>query len=343
MERIKKISAALLAMTMACGIMASCGNTDDESSKSEKEDTASTAAAEDKEGDAESEADADAESEGEDAAASGDLAEITPDPNYAHKYEFDGYDAFLMFADAEGWFWSNFNGEGEVHSPEFDESMYGFGVDADITGDGEYTVALTKDSIYQNNGYLNPQALINEDDGTIFGGNGVSVFCVDIIGLMDGSEVSGANEETGEWEHKAADEVKLTEGDNHYDVHAIGDYKPSDLKVEVTSIKVDGNEFTFDASKLRYGNIENENNRYRIEIYNSYGKTAEDPPFDPFSLTFAKSLEVTFTIEGLGEIKQFPEVEPFAAGNAGADAAESGAEDASAAEDAAADDAAAAE
>jgi hypothetical protein len=142
---------------------------------------------------------------------------------------------------------------------------------------------------------------------------GTVVFCVDILGLLDGTEVSGLNKDTGEWEVTEADKNKLTEGeDNHYDKFAVGDYKVSDLSVEVTSIKCDGVEVNFDASKIRYGNIEDDNNCYRIEIYNSYGSTATDPAFDPLAdINFSDSLEVTFTITGLGEVKTFPEVEAF--------------------------------
>jgi hypothetical protein len=60
-----------------------------------------------------------------------------------------------MFADASGWFWRNMMAEGSVYRSDFDPEdpeTYGYGVDADIVGDGEYTVSLTKDSIYQNNG-----------------------------------------------------------------------------------------------------------------------------------------------------------------------------------------------
>lgn len=334
MEKIKKISAALIALTMACGLMASCGES--ESSKDSTKDTTTTTAAEteETEADAESEEDETAETEeGEGDAEGGDSAaagDTVPDPSYQHKYEFDGYDAFLMFSDLGGWFWANMTHEGSVHKEGFDATdpnAYGYGVDADITGDGEYTVSITKDSIYQNNGVINPQALINEDDGTIFAAEGAQVFCVDIVGLCDGDHISGLNPDTNEWEmDQEAKQNKLKDGDNHYDEEAKGDYNPADLTVKLVSIKCDGVEVPFDESKVRYGNIEDNNNRYRIEIYNSYGTTATDGCIDPFAINFNKSLEVTFTIEGLGEVKTFPEVEPFAADGAAAPADEAAAE-----------------
>ena len=73
------------------------------------------------------------------------------------------------------------------------------------------------------------------------------------------------------------------------------------LKVELKSIKADGQEVAFDKAKIKYGNIEDNNNCYRIEIYNDYGDTAKDSPIDKDNLAFEDSLEITFSIEGLSE------------------------------------------
>ena len=342
MEKIKKISAALLAMAIACGAMASCGGSDNSSSSSSEAETTTTTAAAEGEKDVEAESDDGAaaeESKADEAAAEseaeaeGDTADegaaegAIPDPNWKPVYDYAGYDAFLMFGDMQ-WLWGNWNHQGVVHKEDFDTADpagYGYGIDADITGDGEYTVAITKDSILNNNGYVNPQVAVDEDTGAILGAEGTVVFCVDIVGLMNGDYVSGMDD-NGEWQMDTeVKKNKLKEGDNHYDEGKIGDYKPSDLKVELVSIKADGKEVEFDPTKIKYGNIEDNNNRYRIEIYNSYGKTVEDPGIDPMALVFNESLEVTFTIEGLGEVKTFPEVAPFGDGAA---ATEEKAEDA---------------
>lgn len=45
-----------------------------------------------------------------------------------------------MFGDGE-WLWGNWQGQGEP------DATQAFGVDADITGDGEYTVSITNASI----------------------------------------------------------------------------------------------------------------------------------------------------------------------------------------------------
>ena len=325
MEKIKKLSAALLAMAVACGAMASCGGSDNSSSGSSAEaETTTTAAAAEDESKEDVEAESDDGATAEESKADETVTELDdepaadatgaiPDPNWKPVYDYAGYDAFLMFGDMQ-WLWGNWNHQGVVHKEDFDTSDpagYGYGIDADITGDGEYTVAITKDSILNNNGYTNPQVAVDEDTGAVLGAEGTVVFCVDIVGLMNGDFVSGMDE-NNEWQmDTAVKKNKLKEGDNHYDENKIGDYKPSDLKVELVSIKADGKEVEFDPTKIKYGNIEDNNNRYRIEIYNSYGKTIEDPGIDPMALVFNESLEVTFTIEGLGEVKTFPEVEAF--------------------------------
>lgn len=72
------------------------------------------------------------------------------------------------------------------------------------------------------------------------------------------------------------------------------------IKAVLDSIKVDGTEATFDASKIQYGDLES-NGNYRIEIYNDYGSTKKNPPLDPKSLASSKSIEITFTVSGIPE------------------------------------------
>ncbi|MBR1384124.1 MAG: NPXTG-anchored protein, partial [Ruminococcus sp.] len=70
------------------------------------------------------------------------------------------------------------------------------------------------------------------------------------------------------------------------------------FKAVLDKITVDGKEIAFDAAKIVYGDIENQNTNYRIEIYNEYGDTKEDAPLKTADLA-GKVLEVTFTIDGL--------------------------------------------
>ncbi len=74
-------------------------------------------------------------------------------------------------------------------------------------------------------------------------------------------------------------------------------YRVSDLK-----LKVDGNDFAIDTSKIVTGDIEEKGN-FRIELYNAYGPTcvseqydATVSPFEPSTLTTSQSIDVEFTL-----------------------------------------------
>ena len=75
--------------------------------------------------------------------------------------------------------------------------------------------------------------------------------------------------------------------------------------ITLDKVEVDGNAVTFDASKIKYGDIEGKGN-YRIELFNVYGSgTAADSPFggggkdfEP-ALGFTDNLAVTFTVNSL--------------------------------------------
>ncbi len=274
---IKKLAAILCALSMTTAMFASCGDTD---SSSDTDTTASKAADATTDDTAESTADEESEAEVE---IEDDVAEWEPIT------EFTGYDAFLMFGDMD-WLWGNWNGTGYTDTTE------AYGCDADITGDGEYTVSITRNSIVGTDDNPNQNVSLDEA-GYANPATGTVVFCVDITGICDGT--TAANGE-------ATKKNKLKEGDdNNVNVKTIGDYTGQELTVTVTSIKADGEEVEFDPSKILYGNIEDDNNKYRIEIYNDYGDTAADSPIDQNALYFEDSLEVTFTIEGLGEVKTF--------------------------------------
>lgn len=53
-----------------------------------------------------------------------------------------------------------------------------------------------------------------------------------------------------------------------------------------------------DNTKLDFGDLENIGN-LRIELYNEYGSTKNNPPVDPSKFNFSNSLTVTFTINGI--------------------------------------------
>lgn len=58
-------------------------------------------------------------------------------------------------------------------------------------------------------------------------------------------------------------------------------------------------ELAVDNSKLILGNIEDNNDKYRIEIYNEYGASQPDPSVVPADVLFGNSIEITFTLSGI--------------------------------------------
>lgn len=267
--KAKKILAAVTALSLTTVVFASCGDSADSSSSTAAVTTTTTAATEDSA--------ATGGGAGDSAVATDSSADATKgsDSDYTPVKTFEGYDAFLMFGDSQ-WLWGNWEGQGEP------EATKAFGVDADVTGDGEYTVSITNASISYDDPDegINPQIALDGDYAV--GAQGCVVMCVDIIGLLNGEKLKGT-------------------GDPKTDKETPGKYNADDLKVELKSIKADGQEVAFDNAKIKYGNIEDNNNCYRIEIYNDYGDTAKDSPIDKDNLAFEDSLEITFSIEGLSE------------------------------------------
>lgn len=178
----------------------------------------------------------------------------------------DSYNAYLMFADSN-WLWSSMAAQA---------GGKGYGVDAEITKDGTYTVSITSESVDANANGDNPQGKGGTDNAFA-----ATVFCVDITGILK-TEKFDATKEAGNGVTKN------------------GTFDEKDIKCKLKSIKQDGKELKFDAKKVLYGNIEDQNTNYRIEIYNEYGKTKDNPPIDPLSVQWAESLDVTFEISGIG-------------------------------------------
>ena len=185
----------------------------------------------------------------------------------------ESYNAFLMFGD-HNWLWKSMNAQAGVGTGASEVAAYG--VDAKITKDGTYTVSITSDSVDKNAEGDNPQGKGGTDAAT-----GAVVFCVDITGILKCEK--GFN---------AKDELKNG-------VTKEGPYSEDDIKCKLKSIKQDGKELKFDASKVLYGNIEDQNSNYRIEIFNTYGKTKDNPAIDTAQVMWSKSLDVTFDIKGL--------------------------------------------
>lgn len=70
-----------------------------------------------------------------------------------------------------------------------------------------------------------------------------------------------------------------------------------DATATLDKIEIDGAEVSFDASKIKYGDIEEKGN-FRIDIYNMYSDTKDDPGINA-ATPIAESVSVTFTVSGL--------------------------------------------
>ena len=68
-------------------------------------------------------------------------------------------------------------------------------------------------------------------------------------------------------------------------------------KVEVNSIKIDGEPVDFEEDAIVYGADDGaDNDNFRIELYNDFGVTKDYPPFDYSSVNVTDSVEVVFTV-----------------------------------------------
>lgn len=84
---------------------------------------------------------------------------------------------------------------------------------------------------------------------------------------------------------------------------AMKTYKPSEINISDVKIAVDGKNVAVKANKLKQGYLEQDqkNNKYRLEIFNVYGKGGTGAkkanyPVDPNKLKFKKTLKVSFKI-----------------------------------------------
>ncbi len=224
----------------------------------------------------------------------------------------NGYDAFLMCCSGEFADWCNQGPHGFVGEKGTGDnaSRYrgGFGKDAVVTGDGQYTVGVYAPEGKPEGGdeYISGKIVdgLPTNLGFVYNGDAQTwssffapdVFVIDIVGLIDGTEKYDSSTKT----HIPNDAKSIK---SQYDENAgAGPYKASQIKATVDSIKFDGVEAEFDASKIVTGNIEPDNYNYRIEIYNVYGSTKDNSPLiNPVKddIDAMTSVEITFTLSGL--------------------------------------------
>lgn len=203
------------------------------------------------------------------------------DPRIADE-TFKGYDAFLMFADGS-MNWGNWNGQGYYSAPSF-------GVDADITNDGVYSVSITKKSITAKDDTGTNPSLLYGSDGSLLPAKGCTMLCVDITGLLDGTLAADGSELEG---------FLKSGNDANVNKHVKGKFRGDELNVTVTGIAIDGNYIDFDPSKIRYGNLDEEDNCYRICIADLLSGSAEDAAIDTVNLSFKNSITIEFSISGI--------------------------------------------
>ncbi len=176
------------------------------------------------------------------------------------------YEAFLMYASSD---WS----------VQCMDATSENATNADVTGDGTYTVAIS--------------GFEWEDEETAemvpATATGATVFCVDIDGLAN---ALGCGKDADGYEglETTADKMALAQ--------ATG-LKISDVVITATNSDGTSTDIAVDESKLYYGDIEG-NGKIRLEIYNAYGDTSKDAPIDAAGFSFDDSLSVTFTVSGTG-------------------------------------------
>jgi hypothetical protein len=151
-----------------------------------------------------------------------------------------------MFTDGN-WSWGNWNTK--VNG--------GFGNDAVITDNGDYSVSIDAD------GWKEYNEKKETENFSLSAADGATVFCVDIQGLCNSPNLD------------------------------ISEMKVSNLK-----IYADNKSISVNTANVKMGDIEGKGN-FRIDIYNAYGPTADDPAIDETEITFEKSLKVSFTLSGI--------------------------------------------
>ena len=85
---------------------------------------------------------------------------------------------------------------------------------------------------------------------------------------------------------------RSTEKDEYIAYHFLPNAGGGSSTPEATVIAVDN-------TKIDWGHLEETNNNFRVELYNQYGSTASNQPFDPNAIVFDYSMDLTFTISGL--------------------------------------------
>lgn len=176
------------------------------------------------------------------------------------------FETSLMYADGT-WSFNTMNEDAEFTNTT-----------VDITADGTYTVSVD-------------EFMMSDEAEDFTVGNSATVFCVDIVDLakeLNCGKDSDAYQALAK-DAKAADKMQVAKD---------AGLNISDVKVQITDPDGKTTDIAVDQSKVLFGDIE-ANNKIRIEIYNEYGDTKENPPIDKGTIANAQKVAVTFTISGI--------------------------------------------
>lgn len=189
------------------------------------------------------------------------------------------YDTFLMFASGD---WS---------CSHMDLAACPDG-NVDVTADGTYTVTTF--------GF----ELEDEETGEMVPAtaNGAVVFCVDIADL---AADKGAGKGSEAYEALGS---SATAADKMAVAKAAG-IEVSDVVITTSNSDGSTTDIAVDQSKILFGDIEG-NGKIRIEIYNEYGDSKNDPSIDPSTISFDDAISVTFTITGVSDAAEAPAETP---------------------------------
>ncbi len=177
------------------------------------------------------------------------------------------YDTFLMYADGD---WA----PGSMTADAYPDGH------CDVTADGTYTVSVAG------------MTILNEETGEDVPAlaEGAVVFCVDIEGLATAKN-AGKDSPGYEECETAADKMAFA--------------KAAGINITDVSIKTkssDGTEkdVAVAQDKVLFGDLEG-NGKIRIELYNEYGDSKNDPPVNTADIAFDDAMSVTFTISGVSD------------------------------------------
>lgn len=140
-------------------------------------------------------------------------------------------------------------------------------------------------------------------NGTLFTSNvtGNSIF-VPYAGIRDENSTSNVNEAGFYWSGTIAESSKAEYSQamnlSGNSCTASIAHRTNGLSIRPVRKRIIKGFVACDNDKIAYGDLEN-NGKFRIELYNEYGSTSADAPININTISFSKTLAVTFTLSGV--------------------------------------------